>query len=453
VRFDCPRCGDEITTETSVGEFTKCETCKADLKILGEDIAAVFTGDVSFESGSTEEHKLHRMAEAEYQTAVLTATENITENNSINQYSCPCCLSLVITEGGPGENTRCEDCGADLKIISEDSLALISDTEEKIENKPENETRQNLTLKIKNNVKPPEADGPGPPRSFPRILRFTCPQCDEEVKTQRNPGESFLCYKCGGELRILSEDAVTLILGDDESKQQLENKSSHYQFQGKSGIYHPKSSGKLKAIRRLVIGSLLGIILMFVAVILFLEISRNEIIVYPINVPHGMQQDGFTPEVIATRIIDQMHYISNQAGVGESGVQTKRAKIDKPASITLAGTGSVWTTLSAPVKELLGRHPAEISGEFIACDKILCLTMRISQKDGYQDITRRDIYGPSTEIDLIFHEAAGFAMEITQPNTFALFLENKDRADADYDFRVVMPEDIDQNTNPAASNE
>ena len=66
--------------------------------------------------------------------------------------------------------------------------------------------------------------------------------------------------------------------------------------------------------------------------------------------------------------------------------------------------------------------------------------MRLLQKDNIQGLKRRDIYGPASDIDLIFHEAACFAMETTQPNTYALYLENKNTADTDYDFRVVTSE-------------
>ena len=216
MRFDCPRCGEEITTERSVGEFTSCETCKAYLKILGEDIAAVFSGNESAEPEDFEDCESSPDAEMELQTAVLTALQEVPEDKTVNQYSCPCCLSLVITSGKPGEKTRCEDCGTELKIVSGDSLAPISDAEEKTETRIDIETKQNLTLKTKNKVEPSEAELTAPPSTYPRILKFTCPQCDEEVKTQRSPGESFICYKCGGELKILSEDSVALVLGDDE---------------------------------------------------------------------------------------------------------------------------------------------------------------------------------------------------------------------------------------------
>jgi predicted RNA-binding Zn-ribbon protein involved in translation (DUF1610 family) len=418
LKFDCPKCGQPIRTKLTVGEFISCDNCNAYLKILSEDIAAVVSGGAP-------------------------AAEEGSEFDVSETYG-----------------------NAALKILSEEAVTLVSTDEPQEKETEEVDRSRQLIMK--------HSGGVGADRSLIKgfksedtFLSFRCPQCDSPIETGRSVGQSVKCYNCKADLKILSEDAVA-ILSDvvkvkkkntpygsppgavreirerDRSSGEIDNAPAKKTPSSRS---RQKSEGRLGGIpvliaktRAVLIDAIVVFIIILSLVLLVGEVMRNVVIISPISVSVEIQRMGYSPERLADRLLDQVQMIAE--GGKSNFKKTRFPVLEKPGPLpemVIAGSGFSFHSIVLPVKRLFGRYPAQISGEIIADDGLLCMTIRITEKKTENARRRRDIYGRPTDLNLILQQAAQFILEIIEPRTLTAFLQGDEGDGAGFDFRVVLP--------------
>jgi len=465
LKFDCPKCGRPIRTKLTVGEFINCDNCNAYLKILSEDIAAVVSGGAAAaEEGS--EFDTSEVYELD-SSKIAGSNDDISwPTDSLLRLVCPRCRSPLATRYGVGEFIRCENCNAALKILSEEAVALVSTEEPREKETEEVDRPRQLIMK--------HSGGAGTDRSPIKgfksedtFLSFQCPQCDSPIETRRTVGQSVKCYNCEADLKILSEDTVAMLSDAVKVKKKntpygsppgavreirerdtsLREMDSAPAKKTPASKQPPKSGGHLSGIfqliaktRAVLLNAVVIFIIIFSLVLLAGEVMRNAVIISPISVPVEFQQLGYSPEVLTDRLLDQVQMIAD--GGKSNFRKTRFPVLEKPGSLPemiAAGSGFSLHSIGLPVKRLFGRYPARISGEIIANDGLLCMTIRITDKKTEYARKHRDIYGRITDLDLILHQAAQFILEIIEPKTLTAFLQGDEGSGAGSDFRVVLP--------------
>lgn len=468
MKFDCPKCGRPIRTKLTVGEFINCDNCNAYLKILSEDIAAVVSGGApAAEEGSefdvSETYGLDSPDIAGSNDDISWPTD------SLLRLVCPRCGSPVATRHGVGEFIRCENCNAALKILSEEAIATVSTDEPQEKETEEADRPGQLIMK--------HSGGAGADKSLIKrfksedtFLSFQCPQCDSPIETRRTVGQSVKCYNCEADLKILSEDTVAILsdavkvkkkntpygsppramreirerdrlsdeIGDVPAKKTLPSKSPRKSGGRLSGIFQ-----LIAKTRPVLIDAIVIFIIIFSLVLLAGEVTRNAVIISAISTPPEIQQLGYSPEVLTDRLLDQVQMIAD--GGKSNFRKTRFPVLEKPGPLPemiTAGSGFSLHSIGLPVKRLFGRYPACISGEIIANDGLLCMTIRVTEKKTENARRRRDIYGRPADLDLILHQAAQFILEIIEPKTLTAFLQGNEGDGAGSDFRVVLPTSI-----------
>lgn len=102
------------------------------------------------------------------------------------------------------------------------------------------------------------------------------------------------------------------------------------------------------------------------------EITRNPIILAPIEVPEELRKIGYTPKVLAERLQDEAIRISQEAKENAKEIFYDWKTLD----ITVPGAQISFNTVIGYLRQLLGLTETHISGDLTRDTKLLRLTLR-----------------------------------------------------------------------------
>lgn len=150
--------------------------------------------------------------------------------------------------------------------------------------------------------------------------------------------------------------------------------------------------------------------------ILYRQLSSSAIIVEPIRVPDELAKSGYTSEILAQRLMDNMFAIQQQAATKKEGAQVtpewQRFDMEVPGSgITIGTIGNV-------LRESLGIQEQKITGEVISSNSGLQLRLRLLGTRQFSDSVSQE----SDEVETLLKASAEQAVQLIEPFMYASYL-------------------------------
>lgn len=150
--------------------------------------------------------------------------------------------------------------------------------------------------------------------------------------------------------------------------------------------------------------------------ILYRQLSSSAIIVEPIRVPDKLVKSGYTPEIMAQRLMDGMFAIQRQATTKKEGASVtpewQRFDMEVPGSgITIGTIGNV-------LRESMGIQEQKITGEVISLDSGLQLRLRLLGTRQFGDSVSQEPGG----VETLLKASAEKAVQLIEPFMYASYL-------------------------------
>jgi len=175
------------------------------------------------------------------------------------------------------------------------------------------------------------------------------------------------------------------------------------------------------------------------------EVSQDSILIDPIQIPKELSARGYTPEIVAQRIADEMLRIRNQVNAAQGelrGLPTQEGpepridlqRNDIALDVSIPGTGISLRSAIRSVREFVGLHGPRIGGEITRDDGQLWLRLRARG-----DRVIADLPAPSSALDSqaastggstrtevaladLLHAAAREVVKTTDPYLMAVYI-------------------------------
>ncbi len=151
-------------------------------------------------------------------------------------------------------------------------------------------------------------------------------------------------------------------------------------------------------------------------VILVGQLADDAYLVEPIQVPASLATNGYTPEVTARWVVDQMLDIKQQATTRKEDNQPIAPDAEK-FDMEVPGSGLTLDTIGQVLRESLGLSEKTISGEIVSKDAGYQLRLRSSAASSYREHRIVD-----NDVDRLITAAAEMAVQLTAPFTYAAYL-------------------------------
>lgn len=174
--------------------------------------------------------------------------------------------------------------------------------------------------------------------------------------------------------------------------------------------------------RSLIVNGAAIIVFLFFVVIVIREVPRNTVLIDPIQAPSQLVADGFTPQVISQRLMEEMLAIREQASSRKEGREVT-PEWQQP-DIEVPGTGVSIRSVFRITKGFFGFRETRVGGEIV--------------RDGEQYRIRLRIYGqgatadplPGSDLDELLHQGARRLLDATDPYILAASLADDEPAAA-----------------------
>jgi tetratricopeptide (TPR) repeat protein len=150
--------------------------------------------------------------------------------------------------------------------------------------------------------------------------------------------------------------------------------------------------------------------------ILYRQLSSSAIIVEPIRVPDALAKTGYTSEILAQRLMDNMFEKQQQATTKKEGASVtpewQRFDMEVPGSgITIGTIGNV-------LRESIGIQEKKITGEVISSNSSLQLRLRLLGTRQFSDSVRQETEG----VEALLKASAEQAVKLIEPFMYASYL-------------------------------
>lgn len=183
-----------------------------------------------------------------------------------------------------------------------------------------------------------------------------------------------------------------------------------------------KITDTLAKVRSLVSNLAISVAIVAVVIILFRQLGSDAIFVEPIKVPATLATLGYTPEVTARWILEDMLEIQRKALTRKQGqlIAPEWERFD----IEVPGSGITLSTLGRAMRESLGIRERKISGELVGTETGYQLRLRLSSGSQF---LQEPILGSKKNVDTMIHAAAEHAVQLIAPFMFASYLHASNR--------------------------
>jgi tetratricopeptide (TPR) repeat protein len=151
------------------------------------------------------------------------------------------------------------------------------------------------------------------------------------------------------------------------------------------------------------------------------EATRETVHIDPIGVPPSLAEDGFTGEVLAQRLMDQI--IEIQAKASTTMPKRKIGVAFLQTDFVVPGVGFSVGTAAGFVGEMLGTRRTRVRGEFTRQDDLYVLTLRV---DGREAIARTDPVARK-DLDKALKSGAEKIVRVSEPYVLASYYYDVDK--------------------------
>ncbi len=191
---------------------------------------------------------------------------------------------------------------------------------------------------------------------------------------------------------------------------------------------------RLENVRSLTISSLFILLVVSLAGAVAWELFQSKLLIEPIRVPKELSDKGYTPEVIAQRLLDEIVVIHSKPGIGDEAMisiamapaknQLRNVTLAfAETDIELPGAGLSLKSAIRYARSVVGLSEPRFGGEITRQDKNLLLRLRMSGG-------RRAVLGPirltQADLDKLLSQGAQEMMKLIDPIVLASYLYDHD---------------------------
>ena len=126
-----------------------------------------------------------------------------------------------------------------------------------------------------------------------------------------------------------------------------------------------------------------GIIIILIGLfifLIFLELFKNVVMIYPFEVPKELENQGYTGKVIANKFYDKINFIYNEAKAGIKCQEILPEWSMQQLDFELLGSGISLNSIILYLKKIMGIETSSIGGEVVIQKNQMYTTIRISGK-------------------------------------------------------------------------
>ncbi len=186
---------------------------------------------------------------------------------------------------------------------------------------------------------------------------------------------------------------------------------------------------RLENVRSLTISSLFILLVVSLTGAVAWEILQSKLLIEPIRVPKELSDKGYTPEVIAQRLLDEIVVIhsKDKATIGIA-VSAKNQLRDVTLAfgetdIELPGAALSLKSAIRYARSVVGLSEPRFGGEITRQDKKLLLRLRMS---GGRRAVLDPIRLPQADLDKLLSQGAQEMMKLIDPIVLASYLHDQD---------------------------
>ncbi len=185
---------------------------------------------------------------------------------------------------------------------------------------------------------------------------------------------------------------------------------------------------RLENVRSLTISSLFILLVVSLTGAVAWEILQSKLLIEPIRVPKELSDKGYTPEVIAQRLLDEIVVIHSKKATIGIAVSAKNQLRDVTLAfgetdIELPGAALSLKSAIRYARSVVGLSEPRFGGEITRQDKNLLLRLRMS---GGRRAVLDPIRRPQADLDKLLSQGAQEMMKLIDPIVLASYLHDQD---------------------------
>ncbi len=172
--------------------------------------------------------------------------------------------------------------------------------------------------------------------------------------------------------------------------------------------------------RAIVVNSIVGFTLIISVATLVREVFRDSALIDPIQVPDSLAKEGYRPEVITQRLMDEVLEIRREAASRREGREIQPEW--RQLNIELPGTGISLPSLVRIVKRFFSSSESRVTGEIVVDGDQYELRLRFLGHGVHAEIPSRS----KADLGELLQLGAREMMKISDPYILAAYLADSD---------------------------
>lgn len=156
------------------------------------------------------------------------------------------------------------------------------------------------------------------------------------------------------------------------------------------------------------------------------ELSKDTVVVEPISTPRDLAQRGYSDEIVARRLIDELAQIREKASTRKNDIDPVVLPDSSQLDLHIPGAPMSFSSIVRFVKETFGVAGLEISGEINLDGDQLHLRLRDQRSGRFEDVGIAN----AEDVDGLVRHGARALMKMIDPYVLASYLKDFDTAAA-----------------------
>ncbi len=210
---------------------------------------------------------------------------------------------------------------------------------------------------------------------------------------------------------------------EDDSSQAVEpSENEPIQVKAQHEGLSKRLANHASTARSIVVNALLLALVVAMGVVLARELSRDTVIVEPLGVPKGLAERGYTGEILARRLIDELTKIRKGASTRKNDINPEVLPDWSQPDIQIPGAPMSLRSIVRYVQESFSATGLHISGEVTRYENGLRLRLRERGSGTLEDVQVNSV----DEIDRLLQFSARELQKKIDPYVLASYLKDKD---------------------------
>ncbi|HEY6231680.1 MAG TPA: tetratricopeptide repeat protein [Pyrinomonadaceae bacterium] len=178
---------------------------------------------------------------------------------------------------------------------------------------------------------------------------------------------------------------------------------------------------RMGAVRTIVTSFFALILLVLILATIFLEFRRSAVLIETFEVPHSLEQEGYSSHVVASQLADQISLLNERAKTRAKAFNFAPSFYETMPDVEVPEAKVSLKTVVAYIKQMFGYSPTRINGDIIVHDNQLYLTVRIIDGNNLTRIQSQTFNGGPENLRDILSQSAQYILRQNDPYILASY--------------------------------